>query len=91
MKTAEERINALAAIVPNDVVAFLKAHLCIKKASDEIFARYKDVFDHEVEINSGEIFGSNGGSKMIDFEDHIWHRACIALENWIYETYYEQK
>ena len=84
MKTAEERINALSAIVPNDVVAFLKAHLCIKKASDEIFKKYKDVLDHDVEVQPCDIFRSDGGAKMIDFEDNIWTRACVALENWIY-------
>lgn len=91
MKTAEERINALSAIVPDDVINFLKAHLCLKKASDEIFEQYKAAYNSDIDVQGNEIYMHDGGSKLTDFEDSIWHRACTALENWIYETYYEQK
>ena len=92
MKTAEERINALAAIVPNDLISFLKAHLSAKKASDEIFERYKEAFANDADADGISLYSSDGCCKNFEeVEDNLWHRACLALENWIYETYYDEK
>lgn len=92
MNTAKERINALAAIVPNDVTAFLKAHLSTKNTSNEVFALYKEAFADDADADGAELYRTDGCSThLAEVEDKLWHRACLALENWIYETFYDEK
>lgn len=91
MNTAKERISALAAVVPNDVIALLKAHLSAKNTSNEVFACYAEAFASDADVDGASLYNSDGCSKRLEeVEDTIWHRACLALENWIYETYYEE-
>lgn len=91
MNTAKERISALAAVVPNDVIALLKAHLSAKNTTNEVYARYIEAFASEADADGASLYNSDGCSKRLEeVEDTIWHRACLALENWIYETYYEE-
>ena len=92
MNTAKERISALAAIVPNDVITLLKAHLCTKNTINEVLASYTEAFASEMDVEGRDLYFSDGCCKNLeDVEEKLWHRACIALENWIYETFYDEK
>lgn len=92
MNTAKERINALAAIVPNDMITLLNAHLCTKNAANEVYKSYTEAFPSEGDVDGRDLYLSDGCCKNLeDVEDTLWHRACIALENWIYETYYDEE
>ena len=92
MNTAKERISALAAVVPNDIIALLKAHLSAKNTSNEVFALYKEAFAADADADGASLYNSDGCSKHLEeVEDKLWHGACLALENWIYETFYDEK
>lgn len=92
MNTAKERINALAALVPNDVAALMKAHLNVKNTINEVFASYNEAFASEADVDGRDLYFSDGCCKNLeDVEEKLWQRACTALENWIYETFYDEK
>lgn len=92
MNTAKERISALSAVVPNDIIALLKAHLSVKNTSNEVFALYKEAFAADADAYGASLYNSDGCSKHLEeVEDKLWHRACLALENWIYETFYDEE
>lgn len=90
MKTAEQRIQALAAIVPIDVIEFLKAHLCIKNTIETTFTHYANAFESDTDVNGKDLFLTDNCAMHLEgVETALWSRACTALENWIYETYYD--
>lgn len=89
MNTAEQRIQALAAIVPNDVIEFLKAHLCVRNTIETTFTHYVKAFSNDTDVNGQDLFITDNCAMHLEgVETEVWHRACTALENWIYETYY---
>lgn len=88
MNTAIDRINALAEIVPDDVAAFLNAHLAIKNTREEVFKQYENAFLSDEYVRGKDMYLSDGCANRInEVEDTLWQRACVALENWIYESF----
>lgn len=88
MNTAIDRINALAEVVPNDVAAFLNAHLSVKNTREEVFKQYANAFVSDKDVSGQDLYLTDGCAHHIDeVEEKLWRRVCLALENWIYETF----
>ena len=89
MNTAAKRIQALAAVLPNDVIEFLSAHLCLKNTENAVYSHYEKAFCNDADVKGQDIYTvDKHPCHFEEIEDKLWNRACTALENWIYETYY---
>ena len=89
MNTAIDRINALAEVVPNDVIEFLNAQLCVRDTMERVHTAYVNAFASDVDIEGQDVYCTDRcGQNLGELNDKLWDRACTALENWIYKNYY---
>ena len=91
MNKLEGRINALATVVPHKVVELIKAHFLVMRTDKQIDETYNKVFkDWKREgLVNGLYVSDKLNESFSNIEDHLWLRACGALNDWLYKAYVE--
>ena len=84
--TFEEKIAALAAVVPSGVVDMIRASAFARDARQHLSDHYDRAYGNGEPGLMNRTFEADGGDARIGaVEDRCWHRACCLLNDWLYE------
>lgn len=89
--TYEEKLAALAEILPERIIVLIKGHfdavLNAWKVNDVYNKAYPEFAKkdkvHQYYLNDEANIG------LSNVEDHLWHRASSELNNWLYDAFVE--
>lgn len=90
--TLTEALETLAKVLPVEVVELIRGHFLALDTDRKINLIYNESFPNwgkKGEVN--DLFKADKlNDDFINIEDHLWSRACNALNNWLYNAYCEE-
>lgn len=90
--TLTKALETMATVLPVEVVELIRGHFLALDTDRKINAIYDAHFPDW--RKKGEINGIFKADKMNEsfsnIQDHLWNRACCALNNWLYGAYCEE-
>lgn len=86
--TYEQKLTALAGVIPTEAIELLKAYRFATDARQYLSDQYDKAFNNAEEDCMNPHFIADGGTKHIEaIADNVWKRACNALHDWLYDDY----
>ena len=89
--TFAKAFEEMAKVLPVEVVELMKGSFLVKKTDHEINKLYDSVFPGwktAGQVN-GLYLADKCNKSFSNVEDHLWHRACCVLNDWLYNMYCE--
>lgn len=85
MNKTEERLNALAKVVPAEVAEMFRAYFQMVNASNQLNIAYdKANPDYAKKDYLNEMYvADKHNTNLAEVENKIWKRACFMLESWL--------
>ncbi len=84
--TFEEKLTALASVLPADIIEMLKAYKYAVDSRQYFSDQYDKAFNNGEEDCINKYFISDGGAKNIEaIIKHTWDRAMLLFDNWLWD------
>jgi hypothetical protein len=89
--TYEEKLAALAEILPERIIALIKGRFEAILSSWKVNNIYNRAYPEYANRNAANqlYLNDNLNTHLNEVEAQLWNRACLELDNWLYDAFVE--